>query len=83
MQSNYLVWDPDLGQTAEDGKDMGGGNARDAATGWAEWNDCHSAEYAIASRAERHVCVLDKVTGRVSEFTVTGWSMPCYSAKPA
>ena len=83
MQLNYKVWCPDLGQTKDDGKDFGGGSDRDAATGWAEWNDQHSAEYAIVGGAEYRVCVLDKVTAHVSEFAVTGWSQPCYSAKPA
>ena len=81
-QKNYTVWCPELAQQAEDGKSFGG-SAKDAAAAWAEWIDASRCEYSIVRGAVRIVRVRDEVTGRVSDFVVTGRSMPIYTASPA
>lgn len=76
----FVVWCLDYDMTEEDGRELVAADDSDAACEWAEYYDQWSAEYAIVSGD----CVKVEVKaedGTVSQFVVSGESMPVYRAK--
>lgn len=79
----YIVWAPDDGGAEEDGKKFHAQSASAAAEQWAEWSDRHSADYNIARGSDAVVHVRAEDGGETFAFTVTGETVPLYSARPA
>jgi hypothetical protein len=77
----YVVWCPDDGSTEDDGKTFRANSPSGAAEQWAEWNDRHSADYNIVKGCGAVVHVRSEDGGETSVFTVTGETVPLYSAR--
>lgn len=80
--NRYRIWCPDLGQEESDAQARSAIDAQEAAEEWAEWHDWYSAEYGIVGGKERKVFVRDIDGSEISEWTVTGESVPLYRARP-
>lgn len=84
-QRKFLMWCEDRGETETDaikGTADTWEGPREMATRWAEWVDVNSAEYAIAGENKTiRVSVKDCATGTVTEWDVTGESVPTYTAR--
>ncbi len=87
MAQRYAVHCTDLGQECyEDGKVFGAVDYADAASQWARYEDCNSADYWIVGGQHAHVVVTPvdadyKKNGEPKKMIVTGESVPCYSAR--
>lgn len=79
--SCFIVWQPDLGQTEDDGKKITAYDAGAAAREWAERNDSDSADYSIASGTAAILAVFDCDTKVIHGFTVWSESRPAYYSK--
>lgn len=80
--SRFKIWCPDLGQEQSDAQACSAIDEQGAVEEWAEWSDSHSADYDIVGGKERKVSVLNLDTSEISEWTVTGESLPIYRARP-
>ena len=78
----YVVWCPDDGNTEEGGKTFRARSASAAAEQWAEWSDRHSADYNIVKGCDAVVHVRSEDGGETFAFSVTGETVPLYSARP-
>ena len=79
----YIVWCPDMYGTEEDGKTFHASSPSAAAEKWAEWSDCHSADYGIVKGTDALVHVRREDGGETLAFTVSGETVPLYHARPA
>ena len=80
--NKYLVWCPELGSSAEDGRQFAAFDAEGAACMWARWEDAHSADYWIV-QGQGTTVIVRSPDGSESGFKVTGESDIHYSARPA
>ena len=76
----YLVWCPDLGSDADDGREFMAHDPEDAACLWARREDCQSADYWIVGGTDANVKVRDP-QGGVHSLIVSGESVPSYRAR--
>lgn len=76
----FAVWCPARGSGPEDARTFDAFDAEHAATEWAHWEDCASADYWIVGGQDARVCVQASGGGEVHEFLVQGRVERAYSA---
>ena len=81
--NKYLVWCPDIGETADEVRIIEATDAEEAAKAWAEHEDCTSADYWIANGDTATVIVRNIDIGVDTKFSVTGEMVAHYSAEEA
>jgi len=80
----YRVWCPDLGSTAEDGRDIMAYDHEDAACIWARREDVESADYWIVQGGGTTVQVqVQDPPGEPKSLRVTGEPSIDYRARTA
>lgn len=80
LVKEYLVWCPELGQGAEDGRVVWGLDAEGAARLWALKEDAESADYWIAGGSGTEA-VVRSPNGEQCVLRVTGEQTITYSAR--
>jgi len=87
MAQRYAVHCMDLGHEChENGKVFVAVDYSDAASQWARYEDCNSADYWIVGGCPANVVVTPvdadyKQNGKPKRMIITGESVPCYSAR--
>jgi hypothetical protein len=81
MSGRYVVWQPENGQTDEDGMKLMAFDAEHAAQLWAERDDHRSAEHHIVGGQPATVMVRNIDTAEVSEWVVSGEVEYRYTAR--
>lgn len=80
--NKFLVWCPDLGITANDGKVIEALDAEEAAKSWAEYEDYNSGDYWIVGGGNTPMVIVRHVDSGVdTKFFVSGEMVYQYSAK--
>jgi hypothetical protein len=77
----HLVWCPELGSSAEDGREVMAHDAEDAACLWARNEDYRSADYWIAN-GDGTTVVVRGPDGSEQSLRVTGEQAIDYRARP-
>lgn len=77
----YWIWSDDLGQDEGCARAVSANSTESAVTEWAERQDARSADYTIVGGQEVIATVRDCDTGEVSQWIVTGESVPLYRAR--
>lgn len=80
MSARFLVWCPELGSTAEDGREILSDDAEDAARIWARREDAESADYWIVGGSGATV-VVRSPDGSECRMRVTGEPTIRYTAR--
>lgn len=75
----YTVWNPDQGETKEDGRVIQARDAIKACELWAERDDYESAEYSIVG-GEDVILMVEMGDGSIRSAHVTGEAVPTYYA---
>jgi len=81
-QQTYLIWCPELGSTSDDGNNVTGYSAEDAAETWAQREDSESADYWIV-KGEGTTVIVRSPDGTEQSFYVTGEQAINYYARAA
>lgn len=75
----FRVWRPEWSNTEDDGRNIPGWDAKNAAERYADMIDTEGADYLIVGGQEATICVRDG--DRVRTFVVTGETVAHYSAR--